>query len=155
MGFYFIQSYDFFFLILVIQWIYEGHISKEEECMKRTIKSQTVEVTRKIVGERLGKLRCDNNLTQEGLAEIMDVSRLTVYKWESGKNWPTPPHLAKLAELYECSMDYLVLGIEDRGRDNEEDQIGLSLLNRISNMIKGYVLYAHALFVYPWLMSIL
>lgn len=123
--------------------------------MKRTIKSQTVEVTRKIVGERLGKLRCDNNLTQEGLAEIMDVSRLTVYKWESGKNWPTPPHLAKLAELYECSMDYLVLGIEDRGHDNEEDQIGLSLLNRISNIIKGYVLYAHALFVYPWLMSIL
>ena len=123
--------------------------------MKRTIKSQTVEVTRKIVGERLGKLRCDNNLTQEGLAEIMDVSRLTVYKWESGKNWPTPPHLAKLAELYECSMDYLVLGIEDRGRDNEEDQIGLSLLNRISNMIKGYVLYEHALFVYPWLMYIL
>ena len=76
--------------------------------MKRTIKSQTVEVTRKIVGERLGKLRCDNNLTQEGLAEIMDVSSLTFYKWESGKNWPTPPHLAKLAELYECSMDYLV-----------------------------------------------
>lgn len=123
--------------------------------MKRTIKSQTVEVTRKIVGERLGKLRCDNNLTQEGLAEIMDVSRLTVYKWESGKNWPTPPHLAKLAELYECSMDYLVLGIEDRGRDNEEDQIGLSLINRISNMVKGYVFYAHALFVYPWLVAIL
>ena len=123
--------------------------------MKRTIKSQTVEVTRKIVGERLGKLRCDNNLTQEGLAQIMDVSRLTVYKWESGKNWPTPPHLAKLAELYECSMDYLVLGIEDRGRDNEEDQIDLSLLNRISNMIKGYVLYVHALLVYSWLVCIL
>lgn len=119
--------------------------------MKRTIKSQTVEVTRKIVGERLGKMRCDNNLTQEGLAEIMDVSRLTVYKWESGKNWPTPPHLAKLAELYECSMDYLVLGIEDRGRDNEEDQIGLLLLNIILHIIKGYVLYAHALFVYSWL----
>ncbi|BDZ76094.1 helix-turn-helix domain-containing protein [Claveliimonas bilis] len=123
--------------------------------MMKTTKKQKVEVTRKIVGERLGKLRCVNNLTQERLAEIMDVSRLTIYKWESGKNWPTPPHFAKLAELYECSMDYLVLGIEDRGRDNEEDQIGLSLLNRISNIIKGYVLYAHTLFVYSWLMSIL
>lgn len=123
--------------------------------MRKATEEQKVEVTRKMVGERLGKLRCDNNLTQEGLAEIMDVSRSTICKWESGKNWPTPPHLIKLAELYECSMDYLVLGIEDRGRDNEEDQIGLSLLNRISNMIKGYVLYAHALFVYPWVISIL
>lgn len=114
--------------------------------MRRTIKSQAVEVTRKIVGERLGKLRCDNNLTQEGLAGIMDVSRLTIYKWENGKNWPTLPHLAKLAELYGCSIDYLVLGIRGRGRDNEEDQIGLLLLNIITNIIKGYVPYAHALF---------
>ena len=116
--------------------------------MRRTIKSQMVEVTRKIVGERLAKLRCDNNLTQEGLAESMDVSRLTIYKWESGKNWPTPLHLIKLAELYECSMDYLVLGIEERERNNEGDQIGLSLTSRISNLLKGMCFVHMPFFVY-------
>lgn len=102
--------------------------------MKRTIKSQTVEVTRKIVGERLGKLRCDNNLTQKGLAELIGVTRQAVCKWESGVSWPNALHLAVLADLYKRSMEYLVLGIDDHGRDDEEDQIGL-ILNRILNII--------------------
>lgn len=121
--------------------------------MEKTTKKQKVEVTRKLVGERLAKLRCDNNLTQEGLAGIVEVSRLTIYKWETGKNWPTPPHFAKLTELYKCSLDYLVLGIENRSRDNEEDQIDPRLLNRILNKVKRYVQKAHAFFVYFWLMG--
>ncbi len=106
--------------------------------MRKTVKNQKVEVTRKIVGERIGRLRCSINLSQEKLAEIVDVSRLTVWKWEKGKYWPTLLHLVKLAELFGCSIDYLVLGTEIRGRDKEEDQIGLILLNRtVRNILKS------------------
>lgn len=106
--------------------------------MRKTVKNQKVEVTRKIVGERIGRRRCSINLSQERLAEIVDVSRLTIWKWENGKCWPTLPHLAKLADLFGCSIDYLVLGTEIRGCEKEEDQIGLILLNKtVHNILKG------------------
>ncbi len=37
-----------------------------------------------IFGEKLKLLRAENNLTQEGLAEKLSVSRQAVSKWESG-----------------------------------------------------------------------
>lgn len=102
--------------------------------MRRTIESQTVEVTREIVGERLAKLRCDNNLTQKGLAKLVGVTRQAVCKWERGISWPNALHLVRLADLYKCSMEYLVLGLDNQGRDDVEDQIGPVLLNRILNI---------------------
>lgn len=101
--------------------------------MRRTNEILTVEATRNIVGEYLGKLTYNNSLMQEGLAEITDVSRLTIYKWESGKNCSTPLHHAKIVEQCESSMDYLVLGMKDCECNNEENQIGLCLLKRILN----------------------
>lgn len=114
--------------------------------MSGKIQSLKVEVTKKIVGERLAKLRCDNNLTQNGLAELIGVTRQAVCKWESGVSWPNALHLAVLADLYKRSMEYLVLGIDDRGRDDEEDQIGL-ILNRILNIILKGMCRAHVFFV--------
>ena len=36
-----------------------------------------------IIGEQLVKLRKENNMSQEKLAEILGVSRQTIYKWEN------------------------------------------------------------------------
>lgn len=104
--------------------------------MRITIKSQTVEVTREIVGERLAKLRCDNNFTQNGLAKLVGVTRQAVCKWEDGISYPDALHIVMLADLYKCSVEYLVLGLDNQGRDDVEDQIGPVLLNRILNIIK-------------------
>ena len=35
-------------------------------------------------GEKLAKLRREQNLTQEQLAELLGVSRQAISKWESG-----------------------------------------------------------------------
>lgn len=35
-------------------------------------------------GEKLAKLRRENNYTQEQLAELLGVSRQSISKWESG-----------------------------------------------------------------------
>jgi DNA-binding transcriptional regulator YiaG len=46
---------------------------------------------------RLARLRKQQGLTLESLAELVGVSKPTVWAWEQGKSRPTPDRLAKLA----------------------------------------------------------
>lgn len=59
-------------------------------------------------GEKLQKLRKENNYTQEELAEIMNVSRQSISKWESDIAFPETEKLITLSKLYHCSIDYLL-----------------------------------------------
>ena len=66
------------------------------------------------LGDKLSKLRKENNYTQEQLADILGVSRQAISKWESDAAYPETEKLLKLGELYDCSMDYLIKDREDR-----------------------------------------
>ena len=61
------------------------------------------------LGDKLVKLRKENNYTQEQLAEILGVSRQAISKWESNAAYPETEKLIRLGKLYGCSMDYLLL----------------------------------------------
>lgn len=54
----------------------------------------------------LRKMR--NKMTQEELAEKMEVSRQAVSKWECGEVYPEVDKIVELCELFSCSMDELV-----------------------------------------------
>lgn len=60
------------------------------------------------LGEKLSKLRKENNFTQEQLADMLDVSRQSVSKWESDLAYPETDKLIKMGKLFACSMDYLL-----------------------------------------------
>lgn len=60
-------------------------------------------------GEKLAKLRREQNLTQEQLAELLGVSRQAISRWESGAAYPETEKLIRLGKLYHCSMDYLLM----------------------------------------------
>ena len=53
-------------------------------------------------------LRKQRRVTQEQLAEQMNVSRQTISKWESGEMTPELPKLLELCELFSCKLDALV-----------------------------------------------
>ena len=59
-------------------------------------------------GTKLAKLRKEAGYTQEQLAEILEVSRQSVSKWESDAAYPETEKLIRLGDLYGCSMDYLL-----------------------------------------------
>ena len=59
-------------------------------------------------GEKLAKLRKEQNYTQEQLAEILGVSRQSISKWESDMAYPETDKLIKMGKLFDCSMDYLL-----------------------------------------------
>ena len=62
--------------------------------------------------QRLYELRKKTGLSQEGLAELLGVSRQAVQKWEAGTSRPDLDNLAALARYFNVSLDYLVTGQE-------------------------------------------
>lgn len=59
-------------------------------------------------GEKIAKLRKQNNYTQEQLADILEVSRQSISKWESDIAYPETDKLIRIGKLFGCSMDYLL-----------------------------------------------
>ncbi|MGN0578322.1 MAG: helix-turn-helix domain-containing protein [Ruminiclostridium sp.] len=57
----------------------------------------------------LKKLRKSAKLTQEQVAERLNVSRQTVAKWETGESLPDIDNCIALAQLYKVSLDDLVM----------------------------------------------
>jgi transcriptional regulator with XRE-family HTH domain len=60
------------------------------------------------IKEKLIKLRKDNNLTQEELADKLYVSRQTVSNWENGKFYPDIETLILISNTFNISLDTLL-----------------------------------------------
>ncbi|HEY8419481.1 MAG TPA: DUF5680 domain-containing protein [Clostridia bacterium] len=58
--------------------------------------------------EKLQLIRKSKGLTQEELAEELDVSRQAVAKWESGQAYPDISNLIQISNLFNVTIDYLV-----------------------------------------------
>ncbi|MBQ7065286.1 MAG: helix-turn-helix transcriptional regulator [Lachnospiraceae bacterium] len=59
---------------------------------------------------KLYELRKTKGLSQEELANKLNVSRQTVSKWELGDSTPDMEKLTAISDLFEISLDELVLG---------------------------------------------
>ncbi|MBE6053892.1 MAG: helix-turn-helix transcriptional regulator [Clostridium sartagoforme] len=59
--------------------------------------------------DNLRKLRKENNLSQEKLAEKLNISRQAISKWESGKAYPDIDNLILLRDIFNVSLDELVV----------------------------------------------
>lgn len=93
------------------------------------------------LSENLQYYRKREEMTQEQLAERLQVSRQTISKWESGAAYPETEKLLQLCEIFSCSMDVLMrqdaekLSIEDNLKHREHMEkrrkwitIGVSIL---------------------------
>lgn len=58
--------------------------------------------------ENLKKIRKENNLSQEQLADKLSVSRQSVSKWESGSAYPEMDKMLKLCEMFDLGIDELL-----------------------------------------------
>ena len=58
---------------------------------------------------KLYELRKQKGLSQEELANRLNVSRQTVSKWEVGESSPDMEKLVAISELFDISLDELVL----------------------------------------------
>ena len=89
-------------------------------------------------GENLQFLRKRGGLTQEDLAEKMEVSRQSVSKWESNAAYPEMDAILRLCDLFAVDMDTLLRG--DVSLRFTEDTAGYDRhMNAFSKAIAGGV----------------
>jgi len=80
-----------------------------------------VEVKEMKFSEKLQKLRKENKMSQEQLADQLEVSRQAVSKWESGQTYPEMDKLISICKLFKCSLDDLTNDeIKEIKRDEKE-----------------------------------
>ncbi len=77
------------------------------------------------LSEKIAKLRKIKGLSQEELAKELNVSRQSVFKWESGENTPDLEKIKKLASLFNVSFDTLF--------DDSKDLDGISITKEETN----------------------
>ena len=74
----------------------------------------------KRIGSFLRKLRTEKGLTQEQLAEKLNVSGRTVSRWENGNNMPDLSIIVELADFYDIDICELLNG-ERKSEKMDED----------------------------------
>lgn len=116
-----------------MELVYDGAMRLYDE----SIKIQEV-IMKMNFSENLRVLREKNGMTQEQLAEKMEVSRQTVSKWESQSSLPEMEKLVTLTELFGCTMDGLLKGNLEKS-DQKETQLYEEYGNWMSKTIAAGV----------------
>lgn len=68
------------------------------------------EIDYKAVGERIRKCRLDKNMTQDTLAELVEVNPSFISNIERGKTKMSMETLVNISKCLHTSIDYLILG---------------------------------------------
>lgn len=74
------------------------------------------------VGSTIRELRKNKNLTQEELAEAINVTPQAISKWENNIGWPDISQIIPLATFFGVSTD-IILGIAENNRNEEINEI--------------------------------
>ena len=98
-------------------------------------------------GDNLKKIRILKKLSQEDLAEKVNVSRQSVSKWETGDAYPTMNNLLELCKIFHCKINDLVndsiIDIDSLGDEvktkivslKKEEQKKMKVLSKIISLI--------------------
>ena len=69
------------------------------------------------IGEKLYELRKEKHLSQEEVAEKLDVTRQTISKWETNASTPDFDKIKPLCDLYEITADELLTGVKNETKE--------------------------------------
>lgn len=65
------------------------------------------------IGEKIYRLREENDLSQEELAEKLNVSRPTISRWENNAVQPTMENIKSLCEIFNVTSSYFFNNVEE------------------------------------------
>ncbi len=102
------------------------------------------------IGKNIVKIRKDNNLTQDDLANKYFVTRQTISNWEIGKTYPDLETLVKISNDFNISLDILLKEDDKMVKDISKKQkrykwiiIPLILYAILVIGILGIIVYAY------------
>lgn len=82
-----------------------------------------------MIGQRIRDLRKQKRMSQTELAKSAGVSQTTVTAWETGKAEPSSSAVAKLADIFNVTTDYLL------GRPELKKETDIDLDNALDNAV--------------------
>jgi len=85
-------------------------------------------MSRKTVGEIISYLRKEKNMTQNDLAEKMNVTDKAVSKWERNLSCPDVNSIPKLAEILGISVEELLNAQTKQENSKADDIINIALI---------------------------
>lgn len=97
--------------------------------------------------DKLAQLRKANNLSQEQLADKLDVSRQSVSKWESGDTYPDMSKIIQMCEVLNCKLpDLMDDGTFDENfkpKEKEKGSFSSYINNFLDYVTKTYNMFIH------------
>lgn len=93
-------------------------------------------------GQKLKILLKDNGMTQEDLAERLDVSRQAVGKWVNDKGIPEVGKLVQISNLFGVSLDYLLKENYEVKTVSKGESVSSSGYYVSQEMLDGYLSYS-------------
>ena len=81
-------------------------------------------------GNRLYELRKSKNVSQEELAELLDVSRQSISKRENDKAYPEMTRLLFMSDYFGVSLDYLMRGTENVANAENKEKTSVTYQTR-------------------------
>ena len=79
------------------------------------------------IGNFIAEQRKAKKITQEGLAEMLDISDRAISKWERGLSFPNVDNIPRLCEILEISVSELFCGERSDMKDNKTEKALLEL----------------------------
>lgn len=86
--------------------------------------------------DNLKKIRKENNLSQEQIAEKLGVSRQSVSKWESGQAYPEMDKMIQICQIFNLNIDDLLNQDIKEVNNNKKAK---SNINRFIDDFLGYI----------------
>ena len=101
------------------------------------------------IGKRIQELRKKNGLSQEDLAEKVDVARQTISKWELGETSPDLKQSKLLCEIFDISLDELT------DNKNKTYKKNSNILNVILKVFVNIIFYMLFVIYVAWVIALI
>ena len=86
--------------------------------------------------DKLQKIRKENNITQEALADKLNVSRQAVSKWESGTAYPDTEKLIQISKIFNIKIDDLINDNLDMNKNKVNNDKKLSFIDILNGILE-------------------
>lgn len=86
------------------------------------------------IKERIKTLRKERKLTQEEFAKMLDVSVMTIRRYESGKQEPKPTTMKKMAEILSVTVESLISKSVENSVSTDLTDTEVSLINTFRSL---------------------
>lgn len=88
----------------------------------------------RMFGDIFKELRLEKKLSQDKIADDLDISQGLITKWESHQSTPSPEMLDYIADYFNVSVDYLIGRSKYRNLEAQNSELDNILFSKAKNL---------------------